>query len=619
MRKEELAHADTQAQRRRSYDVLSSKLTVEPRVTQYKFNSSEERYASAAVDPSFVSTSGVLPTKAEGVSSARPQRPRRPPRKFEVDESSSDSSFKKALEKSRLETRRMDIDYASLPSIPEIKFASSEDFLVNPVAFYERLERYGREFGGVKIVPPEGWRPPFCLRDLLDDALEFNVRVQDIHKLMQGAKFGHPPATERASGLQAKDRQMKRQHFGTEKPLLHQIEALYWQSVETSVPELTVHYAADLKTNEVGSGFPTQKTDGTCCVQQRQPGVSGVDADRECTDAAFYAAHPWNLTRFARQRGSLLSSYHRDVAGVTSPWLYVGMIFSTFCWHAEDNYFAACNYHHWGRCKLWYVIPPSRAPSVERMLQRYLNTKDSEYVLHSLTVQLPPSLFIQHRVPVYRVEQKENEFIMLWPRTYHAGFNAGFNCNEACNFAPASWLPWGHRSIYSYRFMRSTCIPFHQLLLRAACNAGGLAASQLLHMCQALLRLLHEEYALRRTAKEERVATGSSSRDHSTLPPRGNMSAVSLPVAQSAVSVSSMKKRRVAESTTGCRRADIQRKRRNGLERRTTAAGALQVQEKKLSSAEIIKVLVRQLTWRYFLSALKDEEEDNDERILPVF
>eukprot|EP00070_Physeter_catodon_P037340 XP_028344234.1 uncharacterized protein LOC114486129 [Physeter catodon] len=149
------------------------------------------------------------------------------------------------------------------------------------------------------------------------------------------------------------------------------------------------------------------------------------------------------------------------------------------------------------------------------MLQRYLNTKDSDYVLHSLTVQLPPSLFIQHRVPVYRVEQKENEFIMLWPRTYHAGFNAGFNCNEACNFAPASWLPWGHRSIYSYRFMRSTCIPFHQLLLRAACSAEGLAASQLLHMCQALLRLLHEEYALRRTAKEEHVATGLMSLDNS--------------------------------------------------------------------------------------------------------
>eukprot|EP00070_Physeter_catodon_P037346 XP_028344240.1 uncharacterized protein LOC114486133 [Physeter catodon] len=181
------------------------------------------------------------------------------------------------------ETRRVEVDYASLPSIPEIKVASSDVFLISPVALYERLERYGREYGGVKIVPPAGWRPPFCLRELLDDALEFNVRVQDIHMLMQGAKFRHPPSPQRASGLREKDRQMKRQQFGTEKPLLQQVEALYWQSVETSFPELTVHYAADLKTNEVGSGFPTQKKGGCHVPQKPGGGCACTNASSGCT------------------------------------------------------------------------------------------------------------------------------------------------------------------------------------------------------------------------------------------------------------------------------------------------------------------------------------------------
>lgn len=75
--------------------------------------------------------------------------------------------------------------------------------------------------------------------------------------------------------------------------------------------------------------------------------------------------------------------------------------------------------------QVWYLIPSSRASKVERMLQSYVALEPAEHVLHSLTVQLSPSLFLENRIPLYRVEQKENEFLMLWPRTYHAGFNLG--------------------------------------------------------------------------------------------------------------------------------------------------------------------------------------------------
>jgi len=46
-------------------------------------------------------------------------------------------------------------------------------------------------------------------------------------------------------------------------------------------------------------------------------------------------------------------------------------------------------------------------------------------VLLGKTTMFPPNILLEHNVPVYKAVQKPGEFIITFPRAYHAGFSHG--------------------------------------------------------------------------------------------------------------------------------------------------------------------------------------------------
>ena len=69
----------------------------------------------------------------------------------------------------------------------------------------------------------------------------------------------------------------------------------------------------------------------------------------------------------------------------------------------------------------------------------------SQFLRHKSYLASPTLLSKSSCRPNYLVQQA-GEFVITFPRGYHAGFNLGFNCAESVNFALESWIELGKRA-----------------------------------------------------------------------------------------------------------------------------------------------------------------------------
>ncbi|XP_008459113.1 lysine-specific demethylase JMJ18-like isoform X2 [Cucumis melo] len=403
---------------------------------------------------------------------------------------------------------RWDPDEACRPLVDEapVFYPTVEEF-EDTLGYIAKIRPQAESYGICRIVPPSSWNPPCVLKEKSKwEHATFSTRIQQVDLLqnrepMRKKSRGRKRKRRRQSkaatsarstnlGVEAtvtfesdekfgfnsgsdftlKDFQAYADHFrecyfGIKKaredinsniesskrwePSVEDIEGEYWRIVEKSNDEVEVYYGADIESATFCSGFPkasSQVTEGN------------LDP---------YVKSGWNLNNFPRLQGSVLCFEESDISGVLVPWLYVGMCFSSFCWHVEDHHLYSLNYMHWGDPKVWYGVPGSHASSLEAAMKKHLPDLFAEQpdLLHELVTQLSPSVLKSEGVPVYRVVQNSREFVLTFPRAYHAGFNCGFNCAEAVNVAPVDWLVHGQNAVELYSAQRHRTSLSHDKLL----------------------------------------------------------------------------------------------------------------------------------------------------------
>jgi histone demethylase JARID1 len=293
----------------------------------------------------------------------------------------------------------------------------------------------------IKGIPAYDWHCPRCLVG----TGEFGFEEGGVYSLKQ---------------FQERAQHFKQSHFANKmpfdpitnapKPITEDdVEREFWHAVGNVTETVEVEYGADIHSTTHGSGFPTLEKN------PRDP----------------YSSNPWNLNILPYAPDSLFRHIKSDISGMTVPWLYVGMVFSTFCWHAEDHYTYSANYQHFGATKTWYGVPAEDTEKFEQAMREAVPElfESQPDLLFQLVTLLTPEQLLKAGVRVYALDQRAGEFVITFPQAYHAGFNHGFNLNEAVNFAPSDWEPFGEHGVQRLQdYRRQPCFSHDELLMAAA-------------------------------------------------------------------------------------------------------------------------------------------------------
>eukprot|EP00357_Protocruzia_adherens_P027181 CAMPEP_0114996894 /NCGR_PEP_ID=MMETSP0216-20121206/14584_1 /TAXON_ID=223996 /ORGANISM="Protocruzia adherens, Strain Boccale" /LENGTH=674 /DNA_ID=CAMNT_0002361189 /DNA_START=218 /DNA_END=2242 /DNA_ORIENTATION=- len=381
-----------------------------------------------------------------------------------------------------------------LPFVKE--FHPSEEEFKHPVDYIESIREEGEKYGIVKIIPPKSWKPPFMVSNNNDR--KFTARVQRINELGQGKPFEQKVNEYTFETFKTLAQDMKEKYNylfideeGKPDRSLENTERIYWTLVDKNNDQnVEIEYAADLPTDKYGSGFPSSTAFSHCTpvkkgsskltsstqenvseflvdpTKPKMPNVKKESPIKKHEDVMSdlakvdglseeeriklnkvieeYQNHPWNLNRFHKNRNSLLQFVPKkySISGGTIPWLYIGMFYSSFCWHCEDNHLFSINYNHFGGVKTWYSVPSAQIRVFEKFLKTKLRKLFLKHpnLLHQIVTQVSPFEAKKSGVDVYRAHQKPGEFVVTFPKGYHCGFAQDFTVGEAVNFATGSWL-----------------------------------------------------------------------------------------------------------------------------------------------------------------------------------
>eukprot|EP00537_Pseudo-nitzschia_pungens_P014533 CAMPEP_0172398070 /NCGR_PEP_ID=MMETSP1061-20121228/34080_1 /TAXON_ID=37318 /ORGANISM="Pseudo-nitzschia pungens, Strain cf. pungens" /LENGTH=724 /DNA_ID=CAMNT_0013130431 /DNA_START=384 /DNA_END=2558 /DNA_ORIENTATION=- len=431
-------------------------------------------------------------------------------------------------------------------------YPSIEDMEGSPLDYIDKIRPIAQRYGICKIVPPKAWKEKDFFAAKIEIPRKFSTKLQYLHRIQEGVSFGDGEEYNPGSYLRYASKftkeyknkeypdhdliiQREKEDRGCQKGNEHEnksiksnndtsgsenvalngdatmdnrrrfipknLEQDYWDLVENRNREFGVEYGNDVDTHEFGSGFPLSER-GRSVYGKLDPDKAKLP-DPKFGSEDFFKETWWNLNNIPWTPDSVLRHIKVGINGINVPWMYYGALFTTFCWHNEDNYLYSINYHHTGAPKQWYGVPGTKkdASGLEKVFKSYLSMKmrDVPDLLHHITTQFSPRLLQNAKVPICKLLQHEGEYVVTFPRAFHGGFSMGPNIGEAVNFATHDWIAHGSDANERYRSFARPAVFSHDRLTFTM--AHHLEEQKSYKNCKLLLeeveRVVDEELQLR--------------------------------------------------------------------------------------------------------------------------
>ncbi|KAA8491227.1 Lysine-specific demethylase [Porphyridium purpureum] len=420
---------------------------------------------------------------------------------------------------------RSECTQADLDAVPDAPtFYPSEAEFADPAKYLTLVSALAKQFGICKIVPPDSWHRR---KGASKVSREWNIKtcIQPIHELMhrdekKNNTFGYEESEmctvrkfEEAANVY--QQLFLQQHYSSkcsgsgtmpESPSSpHSPRSRVAQNFGEQLAFYEKKYW-DIVSGAPSSLWPTQPQPMYTLYANDMDSNTVYDVNLEY-GGPRPRSDPWNLNTLSQSNRMLLSFIARfctdvNLSGVAQPWIYFGMLFSTFCWHTEDNYLFSINCLHEGSSKFWYGVPGWGPQQPELAFERAFYSVHSQKakhdhanILYDLRTMISPAQLREHNVPVYRLVQHAGEIVVTLPHAYHSGFSTGFNCAEAVNFALPCWFVYGVRSETRYKKWRKEPVFSTQLLMYLAFRANGDAALRDMMISKTELTYIQDQFA----------------------------------------------------------------------------------------------------------------------------
>ena len=260
-----------------------------------------------------------------------------------------------------------------------------------------------RGHGAVKVVPPKGWK---ACKDKIEkkfDGLKVIGPIEQNFHSHQMKGFYELVLIQKKS-MKLLDYKKRAEKFDQDHDNLtiEKIEEKFWRCMSFNPPI----YGADVK----GSLFDTNI--------------------------------PWNLNELKTILNDGLGS--TKIYGINDPYFYFGAWRTVFAWHTEDLDLPSINFLHYGNPKFWYTVGRHDGKKLEAVAKKYFPesfAKCDEHMRHKTTMINPYVLKkLYPDIRINKICQREGEFVITFPGSYHSGFNFGFNIAEAVNFGVEKWI-----------------------------------------------------------------------------------------------------------------------------------------------------------------------------------